>query len=72
MNKLGERDQEAEFTCVQFPGLKQGMNALSFGRGRAWQKSDCLVALEPGLCSGLVYPHCKCVLPAAGPARSEL
>lgn len=29
MNTLGERDQEAEFTCVQFPGLKQGMNALS-------------------------------------------
>lgn len=22
MNKLGERDQEAEFTCVRFPGLK--------------------------------------------------
>lgn len=36
MNKLGERDQEAEFTCVQFPGLKQGMNALSpsLGEGK--------------------------------------
>lgn len=35
MNKLGERDQEAEFACVQFPGLKQGMNALSPSLGRS-------------------------------------